>query len=52
MEGGVNREKFEYPPTDEAMGVPGIHCTAHVTHGGDHTGSGMDCLDPNAKRYH
>ena len=51
-EGGVLWGAVEDPPTDGAMAVSGRHCTAHVAHGGDNTGVGMDCCGLNSKRYH
>ena len=32
--------------------MSGIHCTAHVAHGGDPIGAGMNCPSPNSKRDH
>ena len=34
------------------MSVSGRNYTEHVAHGGDPTGVGMDCPDPNYKRDH
>ena len=51
-DGGVPWGAVEEPPTEGLLAVSGRHCTAHVEHGGDPIGAGIDCPGPNSKRDH
>ena len=45
-------DQLKTPNTEGALDVPGRLSTAHVAHGGDTQGYGMDSPGPNSKGDH